>query len=168
MNAGERHATLSPSQLARMTGVSTDTLRHYERKRVLSPPARLPNGYRRYPAEAVNRVRLVQRSLRVGFTLDELARVLAERQRGGAPCRSVRALVATRLEELEERLRDLTVLRGELRALLNDWDGRLARTPSGSQARLLESLPEHSAGEPKVARSAWHRSVPPSRRARHH
>lgn len=151
-----------------MTGVSTDTLRHYERKRVLPPPARLPNGYRRYPAEAVNRVRLVQRSLRVGFTLDELARVLAERQRGGAPCRSVRALVATRLAELEESLRDLTLLRSELRALLHDWDGRLARTPAGSQARLLESLPEHSTGEPKAGRSVWRRPSLPVRRARRH
>ncbi|MBI4485238.1 MAG: MerR family transcriptional regulator [Acidobacteria bacterium] len=152
--------------MARLTGVSTDTLRHYERKRVLSPPERLANGYRRYPAEAVNRVRLVQRSLRVGFTLDELARVLAERQRGGAPCRSVRALVSTRLGELEKRLRDLTALRGELRALLRDWDRRLARTPGGTQARLLESLPEHTAAERNATKSAWLRSAPLSRRAR--
>ena len=166
MNAGERHATLSPSQLARMTGVSTDTLRHYERKRVLPPPTRLPNGYRRYPADAVSRVQLVQRALRIGFSLDELARVLAERQRGGAPCRRVRALISTRLGELEKSLRDLTALRGELRALLRDWDRRLARTPEGTQARLLESLPERSA-EPKAVRSGWLRSAPPSRRARH-
>lgn len=164
--AAEQSRTLSPSELAHLTGVSTDTLRHYERKRVLSPPARLPNGYRRYPAEAVNRVRLVQRSLRIGFTLDELARVLAERQRGGAPCRSVRALVSTRLGELEQRLHDLTALRGELRTLLRDWDRRLARTPEGTQARLLESLPKRSAAEPKAGRSIWPRSAPLSRRAR--
>lgn len=149
-NTDEQPRTLSPSELARLAGVSTDTLRYYERKRVLSPPTRLPNGYRRYPAEAVNGVRLVQRSLRVGFKLDELARVLAERQRGGEPCRSVRALVSTRLGELEQRLHDLTALRGELRTLLRDWDRRLARTPEGTQARLLESLPEPAAAEPKA------------------
>ena len=97
--SADGHATLSSSELARLTGVSTDTLRHYERKRVLPRPTRLSNGYRRYPAEAAVRVHLIQRALQVGFSLDELARSLGERERGGVPCRRVRALVADRLAE---------------------------------------------------------------------
>jgi DNA-binding transcriptional MerR regulator len=120
--------------------VSTDTLRHYERKRVLPRPTRLPNGYRRYPAEAVVRVHLIQRALRVGFSLDELARTLGERERGGAPCRHVRALVAERLAELEARTSDLITLGAEMRALLDEWDARLAATPAGKPARLLDLL----------------------------
>lgn len=126
--------------VARLTGVSTDTLRHYERKRVLPRPTRSPNGYRRYPADAVNQVRLVQGALRVGFSLAELARVLNERERGDVPCRSVRALVAERLADLEVWLRDLATLRGEMRQLLREWDDRLAATPIGKQARLLDLL----------------------------
>jgi DNA-binding transcriptional MerR regulator len=166
---------LSPSELARLTGVSTDTLRHYERKRVLAAPPRSSHGYRRYPAEAVGRVQLVQRALRIGFSLDELAQVLAERDRGGAPCQSVRALVAERLRALDTRLHELTALRGELRALLHEWDGRLAQTPAGNQARLLESLTRRPGdetgrpgGEQKPLQSAWPRSAPPSHRARRH
>ena len=60
---------MSPSELARLTGISTDTLRHYERKRVLGIPARSQGGYRLYPPEAVGRVRLVRRALAIGFTL---------------------------------------------------------------------------------------------------
>src|SRR5688572_30170814 len=90
---------LSPSELARLTGVSTDTLRHYERKGVLGIPARSQGGYRLYSPEAVERVRLVRRALAVGFTLHDLAAVLAQRDRGGAPCRNVRALVADRLAQ---------------------------------------------------------------------
>jgi len=131
---------LSSSELARLTGVSTDTLRHYERKRVLSRPARLSNGYRRYPPEAIVRVRLIQRALQVGFSLDELARSLGERERGGVPCRRVRALVAERLAELEVRTRDLVTLGGEMRQLLDEWDTRLASAPAGKQARLLDLL----------------------------
>ena len=52
----EGHTMLSPSELARLTGVSTDTLRHYERKGVLGIPARSQGGYRLYPPEAVGRV----------------------------------------------------------------------------------------------------------------
>jgi DNA-binding transcriptional MerR regulator len=102
---------ISPSELARLTGVSTDTLRHYERKGVLGIPARSQGGYRLYPPEAVGRVRLVRRALAIGFTLHDLAAALSERARGGTPCRSVRALVAERLAELETRLRDLAELR---------------------------------------------------------
>jgi DNA-binding transcriptional MerR regulator len=133
-------ATFSSSELARLTGVSTDTLRHYERKRVLARPTRLPNGYRRYPADAVVRVQLIQRALRVGFSLDDLARSLGERDRGGIPCQKVRALVAARLAELEARTRDLVTLGGEMRELLDEWDARMAATPAGKPARLLDLL----------------------------
>jgi MerR family copper efflux transcriptional regulator len=138
--SAEGRATFSSSELARLTGVSTDTLRHYERKRVLSRPTRLSNGYRRYPAEAAVRVQLIQRALQVGFSLDELARSLGERERGGVPCRGVRALVAERLAELDARTRDLVTLGGEMRQLLDEWDTRLAAAPAGKQARLLDLL----------------------------
>ena len=67
--APEGHRMLSPSELARLTGVSTDTLRHYERKGVPRIPARSQGGYRLYPPEAVGHVRLVRRALAIGFTL---------------------------------------------------------------------------------------------------
>ena len=149
---------LSPSELARLTGVSTDTLRHYERKRVLGIPARSRGGYRRYPPEAVARVRLVRRALTIGFTLDELAGVLSERDRGGAPCRGVRTLVAERLAELETRLRDLTELRDELRILIREWDHRLARIPLGTQARLLDMLSDQPVHDRAVARRPQRRA----------
>src|SRR4051812_28459483 len=88
---------LLAGELARLAGVSSDTLRHYERKGVLPRPLRLSNGYRKYPASSVDRVRLIRRALAVGFTLDELARFLKARDRGQAPCREVRALASEKL-----------------------------------------------------------------------
>lgn len=137
---GHARTSLRSGELAKLAGVSTDTLRHYERKGVLVRPRRSPNGYRQYPPEALPRVLLVRRALAFGFTLDELARVLSARDRGAAPCKEVRALAATKLTEVEERLAQLIELRDELRATLNDWDGRLAKTPHGNRAGLLESL----------------------------
>ncbi|MGE3273922.1 MAG: heavy metal-responsive transcriptional regulator [Vicinamibacterales bacterium] len=133
-------ATLTRSELARATGVSADTLRHYERKGVLPAPPRTANGYRRYPQEAVTRVALIRRALLVGFTLGELAGVLGERDRGGTPCRRVRTLVETRLAAFEARLSALLALRDELRTLLADWDVRLAQAPPGRPAYLLRVL----------------------------
>lgn len=137
--------SLGPRELAERAGVSTDTLRHYERKGLLALPARTMGGYRRYPPEALARVRLIRRALLVGFSLDELGRVLGERERGGAPCRGVRALVSERLTAVDREIASLHALKKELRSLLRDWDERLARTPAGTQARLLETLADRSA-----------------------
>jgi DNA-binding transcriptional MerR regulator len=133
-------ATFTRTALARQAGVSADTLRHYERKGVLPRPPRSANGYRRYPPEALARVQLIRRALTIGFRLDELARVLKERDAGGAPCRKVRAVVASRLADLEQRLVQLTTLRDDLHALLADWDAKLEGLPTGRQARLLDGL----------------------------
>jgi len=132
--------TLGPRQLAALTGVSTDTLRHYERIGVLPAPPRSAGGYRRYGDAAVARVQLIRRALTVGFSLKDLARILGERDRGGAPCRKVRAIVGDRLARVDEELAALTALKSDLTALLADWDRRLADTPPRTQARLLDSL----------------------------
>lgn len=126
-------------EIARRAGVSVDTLRHYERKGLLAKPGRLANGYRAYPAEALDRVLLIQRALAVGFTLDELARLLRARDRGQPPCREVRVIAEQKLHDVERQLEDLARFREDLERLLRDWDVRLART-GGAPARLLESL----------------------------
>jgi hypothetical protein len=55
-----------------------------------------------------------------GFSLPELKLVVGVRDRGGAPCRSVRALVAERLDVWNQRLEEMRVLRDELRVLLSE------------------------------------------------
>jgi DNA-binding transcriptional MerR regulator len=131
---------LRSGQLARLTGVSRDTLRHYERIGVLGRPARSPGGYRQYPPEAAGRVRMVRRALAIGFTLDELSSVLRVRDRGGAPCRQVHALALSKLERLNSRIAELIDLRAQLEAILADWTSQLGRTPDGARAGLLERL----------------------------
>ena len=127
-------------ELAELSGVSSDTLRHYERKGVLARPLRKANNYRLYPASALQRVRLIRRAIAVGFTLDELASVLSVRDRGGAPCVEVRALAEAKLADLETRLREMSELREELRAVLKDWNKRLAHRAPGQRVHLLETL----------------------------
>lgn len=127
-------------ELARAAGVSPDTLRHYEKKGLLAAPHRGANGYREYPAAALDRVRTIQRALDMGFTLDELARVLRQRDAGGAPCREVRAIAAARLSDLDARISALGELRAELKTMLDDWDRRLAGAEPGRRAGLLDAL----------------------------
>ena len=127
-------------KLAKAAGVSTDTLRHYERKGVLNGPRRASNGYRLYPVDALNRVLLVRRALSIGFTLDELAQILSERDKSGVPCRKVRQLLAKKLANVKEQIISLGVLRDELRSTLTAWDEKLSTAKPNTQIRLLESL----------------------------
>lgn len=127
-------------ELARLAGVSADLVRHYEQIGVLPEPARSANGYRRYPAESAARIQVVQRALAMGFSLGELARIFAVRDRGGAPCRKVRELVRGKLRNVEERLAELKIVRRQLRQVLSDWDRRLKTTPPGRPAGLLDSV----------------------------
>ena len=140
MKAVSSKGALSSGELADLAGVSRDTLRHYERKGVLPRPLRGHNGYRRYSPEALQRVRLVRRALSVGFTLDELARVLKVRDAGGAPCQEVRTIANQKLLDVQQQLHELTQLRDDLQATLKDWDARLALNSNGKRANLLESL----------------------------
>ena len=64
--------TLRSGELARLTGVSRDTLRLYERRGLLPAPGRSESGYRRYGTSAAHRVRLIRAALSIGFTIDEL------------------------------------------------------------------------------------------------
>ena len=133
-------STLSPRELAASAGISTDTLRHYERSGVLQKPARTRAGYRRYPADAVRRVALVRRALAIGFSIKELARVFRERDAGGTPCRKVRAIVGARLARIDAEIAALDALKSDLTALLVEWDAKLDGIPAHQPAKLLESL----------------------------
>lgn len=147
MNSDDFGGLLLAGQLAKLCGISTDTLRHYERIGVLPKPRRTAAGYRKYPQQAAARVQLVRRALSVGFTLPELARILTVRDGGGAPCRQVRALAAAKLAAVEQQIESLNGLRETLRALLADWDRRLDQVPLGAPARLLEALADSPFGK---------------------
>jgi DNA-binding transcriptional MerR regulator len=128
---------MQASELARLTGVSTDTLRYYERNRLLAPQ-RSSAGYRIYPPEALVRVRMIRGALSAGFSIKELGQIFAVRDNGGTPCHHVRRLGTEKLVEIESNIRDLQSKRRELKRTLITWDRLLERTPHGKRAGLLE------------------------------
>ena len=128
-------------QLAGQTGVSTDTLRHYERLGLLPLPQRTSGNYREYPPTSPQRVELIQRALTIGFSLPELKTILAVRDNGGAPCRRVRGLLRSKIHDLSQQIKNLVSLRAEMNRSSREWDKRLRRTKPGQVARLLETVP---------------------------
>ncbi len=127
-------------ELARLCGVSPDTIRHYERVGVLPSAVRGSNGYRLFPRESVGRVMLIRRALAIGFSLEELARILRQRDSGAPPCRNVRAMAGGKLADLDRRIAEMMAMREELARILEEWDAKLSTTRDGEPAHLLHSL----------------------------
>ena len=132
--------TLRSGALAKLAGVSADTIRHYERIGVLPRASRTDSGYRVYPASAVERVLVVQRALRIGFTLAELAEVLKARDAGGAPCQRVYQLAQEKLRGIEADIEDLKGTQRYVKKVLSDWEQRIQCAAPGQQSHLLHSL----------------------------
>ena len=135
-----RHSTLRSGQLANLAGVSADTLRYYERCGLLPRARRSASGYRQFGHEALLRVRLIRSALSIGFTVEELGRILKARDSGAAPCCQVRDLAQQKLTMLEQRIRELTAMRDQLQATLDNWNDVLRKTKNGQKAGLLESF----------------------------
>lgn len=152
MTAAVDKRTLRSGELAKLVGVSRDTLRHYERKRVLPRPSRSPNGYRQYSEDSVERIRVIRRALAVGFTLDELARIFLRRSEGEVPCKSVRNLAAAKLAQLRQRIAEMHAVETELERLVDEWDSTLRSTPQGVEAHLLDSLASARTSQLHVSR----------------
>lgn len=138
MNGSEK--SLRSGELARATGVSSDTLRHYERVGILPAPLRNTSGYRLYAQDAADRVRLVQRALQLGFTLAELSEILRARDRGDVPCHRVLKMTEEKLRSLEQRIQELRRTQRYMSTLVRDWRALLAHTAPGGKAMLLQSL----------------------------
>ena len=133
-------STLRSGELARLTGVSADTLRHYERIGILPASERTNGGYRLFPPSAVERVQLAQRALHLGFSLKELSEILRIRDDGGVPCDRVLNLTEQKLRSLARQIQELQRSQDYLRKLVREWRSKLEKTPKGTRAMLLESL----------------------------
>jgi MerR family transcriptional regulator, copper efflux regulator len=142
--------TLRSGALARLSGVSPDTIRHYERIGVLPRTSRTESGYRVYPTSALDRVLVVQRALRIGFTLAELAEVLKVRDAGGVPCHRVYQLAQGKLKGIEADIEALKRTRRYMKKVLSDWERRIQSAGSGEKSHLLYALTDavRKAGTP--------------------
>lgn len=110
---------LRVAELATAAGVSADTVRYYERARLLLPPRRLSNGYRTYDESTVERLRFIQGAQRLGLRLREIGDLLSVRDTGRCPCEPAGDLLGRRLVELDEEIARLAALRVELVAMVN-------------------------------------------------
>ncbi len=114
-------------EVAMASGVTVEALRFYEREGLLPLPARSTRGARRYTDETVARVRFIKQAQGVGLKLRDI-QILVESRRStsGSACRKVRALLAERIADLDQRVEEMKGFTAMLREHLEACDRALA------------------------------------------
>ena len=104
-------------EFAQLSGLSAKTVRYYESIGILPAPPRTPNGYRDYGHSDLERARLVAGIRHLDLSLDEIAEILAMRDRREAPCRTLLERIEQKADQIEERIRLLRQMQVDLRQL---------------------------------------------------
>lgn len=110
-------------QAARQSGLSAKMIRYYESIGLLKPAHRSDSGYRLYQADDLHTLAFIKRSRDLGFSLEEVARLLTlwqDRQRASA---DVKALAHQHIEDLNRRIEELSGLRDTLQHLVSHCQG---------------------------------------------
>lgn len=139
-------AALKIGEVARLAGVGVETLRFYERSGLLNRPARSEGGYRLYDSQALKTLEFIKRAQSLGFTLEEIKRIIAESRAGQRPCAEVRETVRRRLTELDKQMAEIRRYRNALATTLKQWDAQ--GFADGDFCGLIESA-EISAVKPE-------------------
>jgi DNA-binding transcriptional MerR regulator len=106
------NAGLRAGQVADAAGVNVETLRYYERRGIIPEPERSLGGHRVYSEATVTTLRVIKAAQRLGFTLDEVAELLAAA--GHQHGRGLLSRTESKLAEVDQKIADLQVIRAAL------------------------------------------------------
>ncbi|HEX6625850.1 MAG TPA: heavy metal-responsive transcriptional regulator [Pyrinomonadaceae bacterium] len=140
----EGRRMLKIGEVSRRSGIGVEALRFYEKGGLLDRPSRTFSGYRVYGEEVLERLAFIKRAQALGFSLDEIRRIVEDARKGESPCDEVREIVRRRMAELDERLRELHRYRRELESTLEEWD-EVGRAPGHICGLIEGSEVEHAA-----------------------
>ena len=129
--AARSSPALSIGELSRCTGVNIETIRYYERIKMMPAPPRTASGRRVYGPAETRSLAFIRRSRELGFTLDEIRALLAlSTVNGKAACGEVRELAAGHLGEVRAKIADLRAMERVLAEAVRSCDaGELPGCP---------------------------------------
>jgi len=129
------------NQLAKSLGVTPDTVRFYTRIDILKPVKNRRNGYREYGEKDLRRLRFVLSARHLGFSVEDIRKILDEADKEKSPCPMVRFLIEQRLRETEQRFRETQQLRDRMRQALAEWARKPDKAPTGQMiCHLVEEF----------------------------
>jgi DNA-binding transcriptional MerR regulator len=122
-------------ELATATNTRVETVRWYEKVKLLPAPARSSGNYRLYGPEHLRRLSFIRRGRDLGFTLDQIRELLALADERDRSCAEVDTIARAHLGEVERKLSDLTRLARELRDVIGQCG-----CGSVAECRIIEAL----------------------------
>ncbi len=123
-------------QVARQSGVGVETVRFYEREGLIPQPSRPESGFRRYTQDAVSRIRFIQRSKALGFSLKEIKELLSLRVDSATSCGEVKKRAEEKIADIERKIHTLREMKDALAKLTAACRGK---GPTGA-CPILEAL----------------------------
>ena len=124
---------LTIGKLANAAGINIETVRYYERKNLIEQPTKPEQGYRKYPQATLERILFIKRAQELGFTLDEVANLLALSE---SSCHEVQDLAEQKLNTVRAKIEDLQ----RLQIVLNNLVIKCKNNPDQSHCPIIESL----------------------------
>src|SRR5258708_421496 len=101
---------ISIGDMGRITGMNIETIRYYEKIKMLQAPPRTAGGHRVYGPKETRILAFIRRSRELGFTLDEIRALLGLGAPGKASCSDVRTIATHHLEHIRAKIADLKKL----------------------------------------------------------
>lgn len=102
--------------LAKAADVNIETIRYYQRIKLIEEPEKPAQGYRSYPSTTLIRIKFIKRAQQLGFSLAEITELLAL---GEGNCRDVRERAENKRQQIDTQINDLNNLRTTLTELIN-------------------------------------------------
>ncbi|AWH88496.1 Zn(2+)-responsive transcriptional regulator [Limnobaculum parvum] len=125
-------------QLAKLAGVTPDTIRYYEKQGMMSHDVRSEGGYRLYTEQDLQRLKFIRYAKHLGFTLESIAELLSIRvEPEQHTCQESKSIVQARLGEVEKKLEELEHMRVSLQRLS---DACCGSAHSSAYCSILEAL----------------------------
>ena len=111
-------------EVAKRSGVHPETIRYYEKIKLLPEPIRGSSGYREYPPTILQQLQFIQSAKKLGFSLNEIQALLSLKNTKDHPCQNVKEKALEKLHEIEEKLQELHSMHDELSRIVVRCDGQ--------------------------------------------
>lgn len=127
---------LTISKAAQLSGVGVETIRFYERQKLIEQPPKPESGFRLYPLETIRRVRFIRRAKEIGFTLREIRELLGFYFDTQISCEEVQQRAKLKIVDMDTRIADMKKMQSALQLLVDECGQRDGECP------ILEALAE--------------------------
>ena len=131
--------TMRVNELAKKLNCTPDTVRYYTRTSFLNP-VKSDNGYKHYSETDQNRLRFILSARQLGFSVNDIEKLLEQADTGNATCQLARSIIEDRLKETEKLFTETLMLRERMLSAIEDWKKKPDQAPTGAMiCHLIES-----------------------------